>query len=312
MVNQRFVKVMIAVSAIMLFSGCSYVNVTVDDGAQNQTSGSTEDRDRSADKDDKKLPEGVPEIETISLDPKWEYADLAVIGSGHGVLYRALSQRRDIVVAVNAGHGTKGGEEKSVYCHPDRSPKLTHGSNPKGSLTAVAVSGGMIFADGTPEAENTLIVAKHLCDKLIENGYDVLMIRDEDDVQLDNVARTVIANNKADILVSLHFDGDGLKYDKGCFYIPTPDEIKSLEPVSDIWPEHEKLGRAIIDALREDHCIIYEGRVDPLELTQTCYATVPAVVVELGNAATDTSDEALKKLADAVATGIEKFTENKE
>ena len=32
----------------------------------------------------------------------------------------------------------------------------------------------------------------------------MVMIREEEDVQLDNVARTVIANNTADIHISLH------------------------------------------------------------------------------------------------------------
>ena len=35
-------------------------------------------------------------------------------------------------------------------------------------------------------------MAKILKDKLLAEGYDVLMIRESDDVQLDNVARTVI------------------------------------------------------------------------------------------------------------------------
>ena len=52
-------------------------------------------------------------------------------------------------------------------------------------------------------------------DKLLAAGYDVLMVRDGSDVQLDNVARTVICNNVADCHISLHWDGDGLNYDKG-------------------------------------------------------------------------------------------------
>ena len=53
---------------------------------------------------------------------------------------------------------------------------------------AVAVSGGMTFADGTAEAKVTLQMAKILKDRLLAEGYDVLMLRDGDDVQLDNVA----------------------------------------------------------------------------------------------------------------------------
>ncbi len=109
-------------------------------------------------------------------------------------------------------------------CHPDKTPKVTGGTTAAGSVTAVAVSGGMTFADGTKEAHATLAAARLLRDKLLARGFDVLMLRDDADVQLDNVARTVVANNVADCLVSLHWDGDALGYDKGCFYISTPDE----------------------------------------------------------------------------------------
>ena len=47
-------------------------------------------------------------------------------------------------------------------------------------------------------------MAQILRDKLLASGYDVLMLRDGEDVQLDNVARTVICNNVADCHIALH------------------------------------------------------------------------------------------------------------
>ncbi len=301
-------KAMIAVSAIMLFSGCKNVaDMPEETAAKSETKTVTEPPVKDDGPLERQTYGNILSVEDITLDPSWKYAENAVINTGHSVLYRAAKNRKNIVVAVNAGHGTIGGDEKRVYCHPDGSPKLTDGTNPKGSLTAVAVSVGMIFDDGTYESKMALLVGRTLRDMLLEKGYDVLMIRNGEDVQLDNVARTVIANNKADILVSLHFDGDGQKYDKGCFYVPVPDEIKELDPVSKHWQQHEKLGKDIVDSLGEDGCIIYEGRVDPLELTQTCYATIPSVVVELGNAGTDTSEDYRKKLAAGLCDGIVKY-----
>ena len=54
----------------------------------------------------------------------------------------------------------------------------------------------------------------------------MLMVRDGKDVQLDNVARTVICNNVADCHIALHWDSDGLSYDKGCFYASVPEKLK--------------------------------------------------------------------------------------
>lgn len=304
---------------ITLLSGCAYVQVN--ETAQVQEAA----EDKAATKGDAENEKDVsdlPEKEEIKLDPKWDYAEMSEINSGTAVLYRAPADnkdndskknvdRKDIVIAVNAGHGTIGGEEVQTYCHPDKTPKITDGSNPAGSLTAIAISTGMIFADGTPEAEVTLAAARILKDRLLEKGYDVLMIRDEDDVQLDNVARTVIANNTADCLVSLHYDGDGLSYDKGCFFIHVPEEICGMEPVKSIYIEHESLGEELINALGNNGQIIYEGRNDPLELTQTCYATIPAVVIELGNGASAHEDKDLEKLADALTDGIDKYINSK-
>ena len=87
---------------------------------------------------------------------------------------------------------------------------------------AVAVSGGMTFADGTAEAKVTLQMAKILKDRLLAEGYDVLMLRDGYDVQLDNVARSVLANRYADCHISLHWDSTS--NDKGCFYMSVPKQ----------------------------------------------------------------------------------------
>ena len=45
----------------------------------------------------------------ITLDPSWTYADHSKINSGAAVLYKAAENRKEIVVGVNAGHGTSGG-----------------------------------------------------------------------------------------------------------------------------------------------------------------------------------------------------------
>ena len=85
----------------------------------------------------------------ISFDPSWQYADFSAISSGTATIYLADSDRKDIVVGVNAGHGTSGGASVKTQCHPDGSPKTTGGSTAQGATYATAVSGGMTFNDGT-------------------------------------------------------------------------------------------------------------------------------------------------------------------
>ena len=246
-------------------------------------------------------------VTAVSLNPGWMYAGHSVINSGYAVLYRASANRRNVVIGVNAGHGTVGGQSVKTFCHPDGTPKVTGGTTAAGSIKAVAVSGGMTFADGAKEAAVTLQAAHILKEKLLAAGYDVLMLRDGADVQLDNVARTVIANNTANCLISLHWDGDNLGYDKGCFYISTPEGTKHMEPVASHWPMHEALGTALIAGLAEKGCKISGNGKMAIDLTQTSYSTIPSIDIELGNQASKHDAATLSVLADGLVCGIEKI-----
>ncbi|MDO5141336.1 MAG: N-acetylmuramoyl-L-alanine amidase [Eubacteriales bacterium] len=246
----------------------------------------------------------------IGLDPSWQYAGFSEINTGHAVLYKATGDsRRNLTVAVNAGHGTKGGASVKTYCHPDKTPKVTGGTTNAGALKAVAVSSGMTFRDGTPEAEVTLRMARILKEKLLKDGYDVLMLRDDTDVQLDNVARTVIANNCADMHIALHWDGDSLDTIKGVFYMSVPDGLKSMEPVRSHWQQHEALGDALIDGLKDYGIKVWGSNPLDMDLTQTSFSTVPSVDIELGNQCSDHSNRILELEADGLVNGIGRFVE---
>ena len=150
-------------------------------------------------------------------------------------------------------------------------------------------------------------MAQILRDRLLSQGYDVLMVRDDADVQLDNVARTVICNNVADCHISLHWDGDGLSYDKGCFYIAVPDAIKDMEPVATNWQKHNALGASLVNGLGDVGMKIHGSGSMAIDLTQTSYSTIPSVDMELGNASSDHSDETLENIADGLMAGINAY-----
>ena len=93
--------------------------------------------------------------ENYEFDSNWEYADFSAIHSGHSVMYTASGDKKNFVVAVNAGHGTSGVGSVRTFCHPDKSPKLVSGSTAAGETYSVAISSGMEFQDGTPEGTVT-------------------------------------------------------------------------------------------------------------------------------------------------------------
>ena len=245
--------------------------------------------------------------EEISFNPKEPYGEYSEIHSGKAVLYKnQRSDKKAYTICINAGHGTNGGERKQTLCHPDGSPKVTSGSTAKGAIKATTIASGMTFLDGTSESQVTLQAAKILRDRLLKEGYDVLMIRETEDVQLDNIARTVLANQYGDCHISLHWDST--QTDKGAFYISVPEgDYRQMEPVKSYWEMHEKLGKSLINGLRESGVKILPNEQIPIDLTQTSYSTIPSVDMELGDKASDYSKESLEKIAEGLVKGIRHY-----
>ena len=173
----------------------------------------------------------------------------------------------------------------------------------------MAVSSGMDFTNGQSEASVNLKVALKLRDKLLAKGYDVVMIRETADVQLDNIARTVIANNTSDAHIAIHYDGDDASSDKGVFYmkVPNVDSYKKMEPVSRMWQQHDRLGESLVSGLKEKGLKVFGRGTLEMDLTQTSYSTIPSIDIELGNNTTATTDEANDIRAEGLAAGVDKF-----
>lgn len=247
----------------------------------------------------------------IGWNENWQYADFSKIHTGSAVLYRAGgTSRKNITVCVNAGHGTKGGSSQKTYCHPDKSAKVTGGSTSKGAVTATSINDGMTFPDGFPEAKANLSLALILKEKLLNAGYDVLMIRESDDVQLDNIARTVIANNNADCHISIHYDST--ETDKGLFFMSVPNvaSYRAMEPVKSHCFEHIRLGESLVEGERSVGVKIFSSGKMDIDLTQTSYSTVPSVDLEVGDKKSDHSQTQQALIADGIIRGLDIYYNN--
>lgn len=245
--------------------------------------------------------------EKIGLDSSWEYASFSVINSGKATYYRAKGTPKNICVAVNAGHGCSGGSSKKTKSHPDGTAKVTGGTTAAGNVESTAISSGTEFKDGTAEAVINLKVALVMKEELLNRGYDVLMIRETSDEQLDNIARTVISNNIADAHIAIHFDGS--ESDKGVFYmsVPNVDSYRNMVPVKDMWQEHTKLGEAVITGLSNNGYKKYNNGALEQDLTQTSYSTIPSIDIELGDKITPHADSDCDKFGKALADGVDEY-----
>lgn len=240
-----------------------------------------------------------------------EFAKFSKLNSGYATYYKTVGASNGITVCLNAGHGTAGGAKVKTQAHPDGTPKYVSGTNAAGDVYSSAISSGTETAGGVSEASVNLKVAVLTCAELLNRGYDVVMIRDNDNKTpvLDNIARTVIANQTSDCHVAIHFDGDSLSYEKGCFYIGVPDiaAFKAMYPVSENWQEHERLGKALVDGMVRNGIKKFSDGNIPNDLTQTSYSTVPSVDIEYGNQCTEYTDRYIDKVAVGLADGIDSF-----
>ena len=250
--------------------------------------------------------------EKIYIDFSAPYATYSIINDGYAVLYKLdknkVSNYKNKTVAVNAGHGTKGGANIKTFAHPDFSPKYTGGSNAAGSILSSAVTSGMTFENGMTEANANLAIAYVLKDKLLDAGYSVLMIRENDDCRLDNIARTVIANTYSDAHIAIHFDSTNS--DKGIFYIvPYNDErYLNMEPLKSNVKNIKNLGDSVIAAFREMGEKIWKDKgIMQGDLTQLSYSTNASIDIELGDRGTVVTAEKADTLAEGIKIGIEKY-----
>ena len=254
----------------------------------------------------------TPGDKEISFDSTWEFAENSKIHSGKGTYYFQNPEnenKKSIVVCINAGHGTKGGEDVKTLCHPDGSPKVTDGTTKKGEVKAIAVSSGTDMKNGKKEAEVNLSLAQILKEKLLKEGYDVLMIREGEDVQLDNVARTLMANACADCHIALHYDGTDT--DKGVFFcsVPHQESYRRMYPVCDVYEQSNALGKTIVSAIEKKGFSLYKGGEDEVDLTQTSYSKIPSIDLEVGDEVSDTSRKTQEKIADGIVDGLNQYFE---
>ena len=248
------------------------------------------------------------QVEEVYLDTNFKYATYSQINTGFAKLYKNNTyNKKEGVVCINAGHGVKGGEKyPKTYAHPDFTKKLTQGTNGTTELS-YAISSGMTFPTGQTEHEINLKVAIFLRDVLLSNGYSVLMIREDSDSHLDNIARTVLANNYADCHVSLHFDSTETNSGIFCITASRKEAYLEMEPVKSTYKKSDEFANMIITTLKKYNEKLKGKGIEYQDLTQISYSTIPTIDLELGDKMSDISDNRLYTLAKEVYDGIDEY-----
>lgn len=245
----------------------------------------------------------------IKLSGKETYYENSRINDGYARLYVAPEgdTHKNKTITINAGHGVIEGYNEKTYCHPDKSKKVELATESEATYLSYAITDGMTFLDGRSEGNEVLKVALCTRDVLLENGYNVLMIRENNNSRLDNISRAILANEHSDMHISLHFDST--QSNKGMFVI-VPIKKKSyidMEPVKSNYNNILKLSECMIDAWKEDGLKVFQNGMRGEDLTQISYSTVPSIDIEMGDKATYVDDEVRYDMAKAIYHGVENY-----
>lgn len=207
-------------------------------------------------------------------------------------------------------------KKKIIYIDPGHQSKANGGQEPVGpgsSATKAKVSGGCCgVSTKIPEYKFTLKIGKKLKKALEKEGYEVVMSRTKNNVNISNVERAKKGNKSgADICIRIHSDSidDSSVRGVSVLYPSTSNPY----PIKKQAKKSKKLAKTLLKEYCKATGIKSRGIVVRNDLSGTNWSTIPTVLIECGFFSNSTEDELLndpdmqKKMVKGMVSGINKY-----
>jgi N-acetylmuramoyl-L-alanine amidase len=202
------------------------------------------------------------------------------------------------IIGIDPGHQTKGDSS-------------TEPNGPGSKTYKAKVAGGTKgVSTGIPEYQLTLQVAKQLRSELLNRGYQVVMTRTKNDVNISNKERALLINESgADICLRIHADGGTANARGATALCPSA----SNPYISSLYEQSKKLSESALSSYCAATGLRSRGLSYRDDLTGTNWSSVPTSLIELGfmtNAAEDKylcSASGQQAMVQGLADGIDAY-----
>ena len=204
------------------------------------------------------------------------------------------------IVCIDPGHQDHG--------MSDTEPNGPGASEMKAKLT----SGTQGVATGITEYQINLEIGLILRDILLERGYQVVMTRESNDVEISNVERALIAEEAgAEAFVRLHCNGSDNRGVSGALAYQPSYGNRYLTP--EVIEGSQRLALCVLEEQVKSTGQKSQGIIAGDDMTGINWAKMPVTIIEMGFMSNPDEDRFLadavgqRRIAEGIANGVDRF-----